>query len=79
LENDIHDEIVNTLLQVCEEKAPLFQRYFRLKAKAGMERLRRVDLYAPLERSEKRFGWEEAKGLIFEAFQSFRSHVAKLA
>ncbi len=80
LENDIPDEIVNTLLQVCEEKAPLFQRYFRLKAKAlGMERLRRVDLYAPLERSEKRFGWEEAKGLIFEAFQSFDPTLAKLA
>jgi len=80
LENDIPDEIVNTLLQVCEEKAPLFQRYFRLKAKAlGMERLRRVDLYAPLGNSERRFGWEEAKALIYEAFQGFDPQLASLA
>ena len=49
LANDIPDEVVDTLLDVCQANAPLFQRYFRLKARwLGMERLRRYDIYAPV-------------------------------
>jgi oligoendopeptidase F len=33
LVNDIPDDVVDTLLQVCERNATIFQRYFRLKAR----------------------------------------------
>jgi oligoendopeptidase F len=40
LVNDIPDEVVNTLLDVCERNAGVFQRFFRLKAQwLGVERL----------------------------------------
>lgn len=80
LENDLPDEVVDTLLQVCKEKAPLFQRYFKVKAKAlGIDRLRRYDLYAPVGRTDKAFGWEESKTLIGEAFDRFDPQLADLA
>ena len=54
LANDIPDEVVNTLLDVCERNAAVFQRYFRLKARwLGMDRLRRYDIYAPVAKSDK--------------------------
>ena len=33
LYNDIPDQVVDTLLAVCKRNAPLFERYFRLKAR----------------------------------------------
>ncbi len=54
LANDIPDEVVDTLLEVCQRNAALFQRYFQLKARwLGMERLRRYDIYAPVAKSDK--------------------------
>ncbi len=51
-----------TLLGVCEEEAPVFQRYFGRKAGwLGMDRLRRFDLYAPVSgKSERRIPLDEA-------------------
>ena len=47
--NDIPDAAVDALLEVCRRNAPLFQRYFKLKAKwLQMDKLRRYDIYAPL-------------------------------
>ncbi len=45
LTNDIPDDVVDTLLDVAQENAGIFQRFFRLKARwLGMERLRRYDI-----------------------------------
>jgi len=33
LQNDLPDEVVSTLLEVCQRNASLYQRYFRLKAR----------------------------------------------
>ena len=39
LANDIPDEVVDTLLEVCQKNAGIFQRFFRLKARwLGVER-----------------------------------------
>ncbi len=48
-DNDIDDRTVDSLLAVCRRNAPVFQRFFRLKAEIlKMSRLRRYDLYAPV-------------------------------
>ena len=61
VDNDVPDEAVDVLLQVARENAPLFQRYFRLKAGwLGMERLRRSDIYAPLAASDREIPFAEA-------------------
>ncbi len=80
LSNDIPDEVVDTLLEVSRENAAIFQRYFRLKARwLGVERIRRYDVYAPVVKSEKKYEYAEAVGMVLEAFEDFQPRIATLA
>lgn len=80
LANDIPDEVVDLLLEVCRKNAPIFQRFFKLKARwLGQERLRRYDIYAPVARSEKRFDFATSVGMVFDSFRTFDPHLAELA
>ncbi|OJX48186.1 MAG: oligoendopeptidase F [Chloroflexi bacterium 44-23] len=80
LVNDIPDSVVETLLDVCQKNAPVFQRFFKLKAKwLGVERLRRYDLYAPVVASEKRYPFSEAANLVLDAYTQFDPRFASLA
>ncbi|MBG7610240.1 MAG: M3 family oligoendopeptidase [Anaerolineae bacterium] len=81
LRNDISDEVVETLLGVCEQNAGIFQRYFRLKAKwLNVERLRRYDVYAPVaESAEKTYDFNDAAEIVLESFREFDPRIAELA
>lgn len=78
--NDIPDAAVNALLDVCRQNAGVFQRYFRLKAGwLGMEKLRRYDIYAPLQEDDREIPYQEAVSLVLDTFQRFEPQVARLA
>lgn len=81
LVNDIPDEVVDTLLDVCEHNAAVFQRFFRLKARLlGLERLRRYDIYAPItSRASKSYEYGSAAQMVLESFQHFDPQLAALA
>jgi len=80
LVNDLPDEVVNTLLEVCEANADVFQRYFKMKAKwLGLEKLRRYDIYAPVAESDKEYSFDAGVKLTLEAFEDFSPRVAELA
>jgi oligoendopeptidase F len=80
LANDIPDEVVETLLDVCQKNAGIFQRFFRLKARMlGMERLRRYDIYAPISRSDKTFDYQDAVKRVFTSFTQFDPQFSELA
>ncbi len=80
LVNDIPDEVVETLLEVCQQNAVVFQRFFRLKARwLGVDRLRRYDLYAPVVKSDKHYSFEQASALVLDAFDQFDPQFAALA
>ena len=79
-DNDIPDRAVDVLLEVARANAPVFQRYFRLKAGwLGLDRLRRYDLYAPLASSERKIPYEEAARSVLETFGEFDAGFAGLA
>ncbi len=80
LSNDIPDEVVETLLKVTRQNISLFQRYFRFKAKAlGMERLRRYDIYAPLDDADRHYDFTQALTLVDESYRAFSPRLADLA
>jgi oligoendopeptidase F len=80
LANDIPDDVVDTLLNVCQENIPVFQRFFELKAKwLGMDRLRRYDIYAPVVKTDKTYEFDQAAGMVFDAFQQFDPKFSALA
>ena len=77
LANDLPDSVVDTLLDVCREKAGLFRRYFALKARhLGVDKIRRYDLYAPLAESDKTFNYDQAVNMVLSAFGAFDDRVA---
>jgi len=72
LSNDIPYAAVRALLVVARRNAPLFQRYFTLKAKwLGVEKLRRYDIYAPLMESSRDVPYDDAVDLVLETFNRF--------
>lgn len=81
LRNDVPDAAVETLLAVVHRNAPIFQEYFRLKARwlTGSERLRRYDLYAPLATSSRSIPYAEAVDSVLATFADFDDRFAALA
>jgi oligoendopeptidase F len=80
LANDIPDEVIDTLLEVSQQNAGVFQRYFQLKARwLGMERLRRYDIYAPVVKAEKTYDFDAAAQIVFDSFEQFDPLLAGLA
>jgi oligoendopeptidase F len=80
LANDVPDEVVETLLQVCQANNEVFQRFFNLKARwLGLERLRRYDIYAPVSQSDKRYEYEKAVEMVLDSFNQFDPEIGGLA
>ncbi|MEA4910270.1 MAG: M3 family oligoendopeptidase [Chloroflexi bacterium] len=80
LANDIPDEVVDTLLEVCRQNVSIFQRFFRLKARwLGVERLRRYDVYAPVVQSDKEYDFQQAAQMVMDSFRQFDPRFEELA
>jgi len=79
--NHVSDKSVETLLRVCTEEKNIFWRYFNFKAKSmGVKKLGRFDLYAPIkEQKKKKYGFEESKNMVIEAYKQFDNKFAELA
>ncbi len=80
LRNDLPDDLVDMMLEICKENASVYQRYFKLKAKwVGMDKLRRYDIYAPVAKTEKAYSFADSAEVVLETFDKFDPKVAKLA
>ncbi|HVB12851.1 MAG TPA: M3 family oligoendopeptidase [Nitrososphaerales archaeon] len=81
ISNDVPDEAVNAVLKVCKANAPLFQRFFKLKAKVlGLTDFSRTDVYAPLPvGTEKKYSWHDGMKLVLGTFESFDGKFASMA
>ena len=80
LANDIPNEAVNALLDTSRKNAKIFQRYFKLKAKAlGVKKLRRYDIYAPVAGSDKKYDYGKAADMVLDSFSAFDPKVGDLA
>ena len=82
LANDIPNDVVDTLLEVAQKNAPIFQRFFKVKAKLlGIPsgKLRRYDIYAPVSKSEKTYDFDTAAQMVLDSFNQFSPKVGQLA
>jgi oligoendopeptidase F len=80
LHNDIPDAVIDTLLDVCQKNASVFQRFFALKARLlGVEKLRRYDVYAPVTQSNKEYPFETATEIVLDSFKQFDPRFAQMA
>jgi oligoendopeptidase F len=82
LANDIPNDVVDTLLEVARKNAPVFQRFFKVKAKLlGIPsgKLRRYDIYAPVSKAEKKYDFNAAAEMVLDSFNQFSPQIGKLA
>jgi oligoendopeptidase F len=70
--NDVPDEAIDNLLKAAEKNVDLFKEYFRLKFKVlGIENPSRTDVYAPRDREEKEYSYDEATELVLDTYKKF--------
>lgn len=73
--NDLDDQTVEALLQVCRKNSIVFQDYFKEKAKLlDIKKLRRYDLYAPISTKSsdsKNFTFGKAVSTVLDTFDTF--------
>jgi len=78
--NHVPNEAIESLLTVCSRNVDIFQRYFKWKAKElGLKKLERFDIYAPLQKKDKKMDFEEAKGMVLKALVEFSPKFEKEA
>lgn len=82
LANDVEDTVVDALANTVTARMPdLTHRYYAIKAKwMGKDILPWWDRNAPVPGEDNRkFSWDEAKGLVLEAFGEFDPSMAEVA
>ncbi len=80
--NDVDDETVDSLLQVCRKNSHVFQKFFVQKAKMlKLKKLRRYDLYAPAAKNikEKNYSYDHSVKLVFNSLDRFSSRLGNFA
>jgi pepF/M3 family oligoendopeptidase len=76
----IDRETLEALLSAMRDSFPTFRRYWRTKAsRLGKDALPWWDIWAPVGRSERRYGFEEAKDFMLEHFCTFSDRLASFA
>jgi oligoendopeptidase F len=72
LSNEIPDDAVASLIEALVSRYDIAQRYYTLKARLlGVPKLFDYDRFAPLEGATSNVGWEDARGIVVDAFASF--------
>jgi len=73
IENNIDDEIIKRLIEICEKKRHIFQDFFSIKAKLlKIKKIDRYDLYAPIRSQKKEtYNYNESIKLIFNSIKRF--------
>ena len=80
IHNDIPNKAVETLLACCRNNRRIFHEYFRLKAKiCKINKLTRYDIYAPTKSAKTSYPFDQAKKLVFSAYEQFSPTLAKFA
>lgn len=79
--NDVDDKTVDSLLAVCRSNADVFRKFFLLKARLlKMKRLRRYDLYAPIQKKEERqYSYDKAIRTVLETLGGFSPKLGEFA
>lgn len=80
LSNDIPEDAVEALLNVCAANAGVFQEYFRLKARlCRIKKMSRYHIYARFQESDKRYTFAVGSKMVLDAYRGFSPRLADLA
>ncbi len=80
LSNEVDDKTVDALVEAVTSRYDIVARYYRLKrGLLGLDELFDTDRYAPLPAADRRYAWDEARGLVLAAYGRFHPRLAEIA
>lgn len=81
LDNELHDDTVNTLIKATTGRYDIVQRYYGLKKELlGLDELKDYDRYAPLpDLPDQLVTWQECREIVLEGFAAFSPQMAEVA
>jgi len=80
LANETEPATVEKMMEVTERNYGLARDYFALKKELlGLPEMRNTDIYAPVERTSRKYPFEEARHMVLESFRGFSAKMADTA
>lgn len=72
LSNEVEDETVDALIDAVTSRYDLVARFYSLKKKLlGLDEMFDYDRYAPVGEADSRYDWDQARGLVLDAYGDF--------
>jgi len=69
---DISNKAISALINTCQRNQEVFHKFFRVKAKQlKKDKLHRTDVYAPINNSKEKVGYDEAITMVLDSFKNF--------
>ena len=79
LDNEIADASVQALVDAVTDRYDLSERFYRLKRRLlGLDEMMDYDRYAPIGEVERRFGWDEARDTVLDAYTAFHPRMGAI-
>ena len=80
LANEIDAETVEALMQVCESRHDLVQRYYHLKGRLlALRPLADYDRYAPVAADTVTASWQRCREIVLDAYHAFSPRMSEIA
>ncbi|MBI3783546.1 MAG: M3 family oligoendopeptidase [Deltaproteobacteria bacterium] len=80
LANEISGQTVAALMQACEARHDLVQRYYGLKRRLlGLQELADYDRYAPISQEPDAVPWARGRELVLAAYDAFSPRIREIA
>lgn len=80
LSNEVDDETVQALIEAVTGRYDLVARFYELKKRLlGLDELYDYDRYAPVGEADTTYDWEEARGMVLDAYGDFHPQMQTVA
>jgi oligoendopeptidase F len=78
--NEVEDETVNALIDAVTSRYDLVARFYELKKQLlGLDELYDYDRYAPVGEADTRYDWDQARGIVLDAYGDFHPVMGETA
>ena len=78
--NEVDDETVNALIDAVTSRYDLVARFYELKKQLlGLDKLYDYDRYAPVGEADTRYDWDQARGIVLDAYGDFHPVMGETA
>jgi oligoendopeptidase F len=80
LANEVSDDVVEALIEAVTTRFDIVARYYRLKRQLlGLDKLYDYDRYAPLPSATGFYTWDQARGIVLNAYHNFHPQAGVIA